>query len=257
MWPSHPVPPEWGWRVEEAPVSKTETKDKNTNSSKGKRANDFKFRLLAHDGAKKKWPNIYDPSLPEKYFFRILKLKIVIYTPERRSTVKTTFRQARNMKIGSLVRLTVMNPPMKFEVSTLQLIPSLNKVIFKLAPIKGRPRSLSLKPVIWGCSYMYGPFCPYRSIFKVHVDTKQLYSFEESSDGVQLRIMFYKMKPWIYSLSPLTRSDRPEFSLIFDHQKWPEVTGRSSTLPMLAESLHGVDTPSNPRVRYLYDSSIK
>ena len=45
---------QWGWRVEEAHVSKTETKDYNTHSSKRKRANDLKFRLLARDGEKKK-----------------------------------------------------------------------------------------------------------------------------------------------------------------------------------------------------------
>ena len=44
---------QWGWQVEEAPVSKTEIKDYNTNSSKRKRANDLKCRLLAHDSEKK------------------------------------------------------------------------------------------------------------------------------------------------------------------------------------------------------------
>ena len=45
----------WGWlQVEQDLVAKTETKDKNINSSKWERANDLKFRLLAHGGEKKK-----------------------------------------------------------------------------------------------------------------------------------------------------------------------------------------------------------
>ena len=64
------------------------------------------------------------------------------------------------MKIGSLIRLTIINPFTKFEVSSsFRLL----TILFPNLHLKKEARLFSLKPAIWGSSYM----C---EICKVHVD---------------------------------------------------------------------------------------